>query len=226
MRTMNDHTAPATRGALAALLTAALATAALLAGCASPAPAPTSPATASPTGTAAPTAAPFDVAAAKAYCVETGGEVQTRQPTFGTNNAESTWVAIGEPVDVCRYQTLGGGDDSRIYADLATIWSESPTLAALAYLAKPQIPADATGNPAAALCHAIGGAVDYGTSLAGGGLVETDDPIDVVVAACVFADGSFIDEWGIAYFGGDVVRGKDLTGVFRFDQSMLPDVRF
>jgi hypothetical protein len=45
-----------------------------------------------------------------------------------------------------------------------------------------------------------------------------------VVNLCVFSDGSAIDEWGIAYYADDVVRGIDLTDVFRFDQEAVPDM--
>ncbi len=194
-------------------------TALLLVGCASAAPTP-----ATPTPDADP--ATFDVAAAKQHCVDTGGTVQVRQPMFGTNNREETWQKIGAPIELCRYQAVDDEAQSRIYADLATIGSDAPTLAALAYLAKPETPSDTTSNPAAVMCVAIGGAVDYGMTGDGGGLVSTDDPTDLVVNPCVFADGSFIDEWGIAYYGGGVIRGKDLTEVFLFDQTNLPAVVF
>ena len=187
-----------------------------LAGCAAaPAPAP------QPTSTSTSTSGTSD---AEAYCVEKGGAVQTRQPTFGTNDAESAWVPMGEPVAMCRFQTLGDDDNSRIYVDLVTLTSTTPTLASLAYLAKRQLPEDAQGNPATALCTNLGGSSTYGGGAGGGGMVNVDDPDDVVVAACVFPDRSFIDEWGIAYYGGDVVRGIDLATVFRFDQANLPPV--
>jgi hypothetical protein len=41
---------------------------------------------------------------------------------------------------------------------------------------------------------------------------------------CTFADGSFIDEWGITRYAARAVRGKDLATVFRFDQTKLPAV--
>lgn len=200
---------------------AVVAAALILTACTAPAPSPT----ASPTTSPSPTST-ADSSAAAAYCVEKGGTVQSRQPTYGTNNDESQWVAFGEPVDVCRFQTLGDQDDSRIYIDLESLYSPNPTLAALAYLAKTPIPEDAQGNPATALCTAIGGAVNYGTGANGGGLVNTDDPIDVVFAPCVFADGSFIEEWGIAYYANDTVRGADLAPLFRFDAATAPAVSF
>ena len=188
-----------------------------LSGCALTPPAP------QPTSTPSPTGNP-DASAAVAYCVEKGGKVQVRRPTFGTNDDESQWIPMGEPVGMCRFQTLGDADNSRIYVDMATLHSQSPTLAALAYLAKRDLPTDAPGNPATALCAELGGSSSYGGGPAGGGMTNLNDPDDVVVAACVFPDLSFIDEWGIAYYGGDVVRGIDLSTVFRFDQSKLPRV--
>lgn len=203
----------------ALLLPALLVAIAGLAGCAGadPGPGPT------PTDDAV-----FDVAAAKAHCEESGGAVQQRQPMSGTNASDSdAWTPLGEPVEVCRFQTLDEEYKSRIYADLATVWSEKPTLAALAYLTSPP-PADSVdgASPASALCIADGGAISYGSGMSGGGLVNLQVPDDDVFGACVFADGSFIDEWGIAYGAAGEVRGKDLTEVFRFDQENLPDITF
>lgn len=208
------------RIALAAALLAAGAALALAA-CTAPAPSPTD------SGSPTPTAVPTDSHASgpgAAACVEAGGVVETRQPTWGTNSDPSQWVELGDPIDVCRFQTLGDDADSRLYADLVTISSSKPTLAALAYLSKTQLEGSLEGNPASQLCVQLGGAISYGPSPAGGGLVNSDDPNDEVFAPCYFADGSFIDEWGIAYYAGDVVRGIDLTSVFAFDQSDLPPV--
>lgn len=158
---------------------------------------------------------------AERHCLESGGEVQVRQPTWGTNNDQSSWVELGDPVTVCRFQAQDG---SRIYADLVTLYSGNPTLAALAYLAKKPAPDAGGANPASALCAELGGAIAWGAGMNGGGLVNTEDPDDTVFAPCTFADGSFIDEWGIAYYSNGTVRGTDLTTVFRFDQSKLPAV--
>jgi hypothetical protein len=45
-----------------------------------------------------------------------------------------------------------------------------------------------------------------------------------MVQLCVFPERSAIDAWGIAYYGDDVARGTDLTEVFRFDQTAVPDI--
>ena len=194
-------------------LPAVVVVAAVLAGCSAPGAEPTPGADASP-----------EVSAAEAYCADQGGTVQSRQPTYGTNDDRSAWIELGDPLKVCRFQTLGDEADSRIYLDLVTLYSEQPTLAALAYLSRTPLPADLQGNPASELCVSLGGAVSYGSSPSGGGMVNVVDPDDQVFAACVFADGSFIEEWGIAYYSDGTVRGKDLTEVFRFDQSDLPPV--
>lgn len=203
----------------ALLLSTVLIITAGLAGCAGADPNP------GPTPTDDPV---FDVAAAKAHCEETGGTIQQRQPMSGTNASDpDSWTSHGEPVEVCRFQTLDEEYKTRIYADLATVWSEKPTLAALAYLTSPEAAESVNGaSPASALCIADGGAVSYGSGMSGGGLVNLEDPDDEVFGACVFADGSFIDEWGIAYHASGDVRGKDLTEVFRFDQENLPDITF
>lgn len=36
--------------------------------------------------------------------------------------------------------------------------------------------------------------------------------------------GSAIHEWGIAYYSEGEIRGIDLTELFRFDQSAVPDM--
>ncbi|WP_353815093.1 DUF333 domain-containing protein [Agromyces sp. SYSU T00266] len=164
-----------------------------------------------------------DMAEAAAYCEQRGGEVQQRQPAWQTGLDEDDWVPLGDPVAVCRFQTLDDEAQSRIYVDLVTITSDEPTLAALAYLSRTEIPDDPPGNPASALCAALGGTSRFGSSESGG-LTAPDDPDDPVVAPCTFADGSFIDEWGIAYYAEGTVRGIDLSSVFTFDRSTLPEV--
>ncbi len=165
-----------------------------------------------------------ELAGAAEYCESQGGEVQQRQPASQTDLGESEWVPLGDPVAVCRFQTLDDDAKSRIYVDLVTITSDEPTLAALAYLSRAEIPDDPPGNPASALCASLGGTGAFGSSGRGGGLADPDDADDPVIVPCTFADGSFIDEWGLAYHADGTVRGKDLSGVFQFDQSTLPQL--
>jgi putative hemolysin len=164
----------------------------------------------------------YDLDAAQDYCVSVGGEVQERQAMWHTNSDPSQWVDLGRTLEVCRFQA---DDDagSRIYVDLLTLWSEAPSLAAAAYLAKmPMSDELPPGNPATYHCADLGGSSQWGSGAAGGGWVNMDDPVDPVVAMCVFPDGSAIDDWGLAYYSGGAVRGADLAPLFRVDTSAFP----
>lgn len=146
---------------------------------------------------------------------------------FGTNNPRSTWVELGEPVSMCAFHQEEPGDapDTWIYVDPISLYSEHPTLAALAYLSKPQPPeVDGPANPSTAMCTQLGGASLFGPGAAGGGLVLENTDSFEVFAPCMFADGSFIEEWGIAYYGMGTVRGADLTPLFTFDVDKVPPV--
>ena len=166
----------------------------------------------------------FDLDAAQDYCVSVGGQVQERQAMWDTNSDPSQWVDLGRTTELCRFEA----DDeaaSRIYVDLLTLWSETPSLAASAYLAKVPMRDDLPpGNPASFYCADLGGSSQFGMGAAGGGWVNLEDPVDQVVAMCVFPDGSAIDEWGIAYYSGDEVRGADLAPLFRADTTTFPPI--
>jgi putative hemolysin len=159
-------------------------------------------------------------AAARDYCVSVGGQVVERHATWDTNADQSQWQGLGRTMETCRFET---DDDSRIHVDLQTLYSEQLSLAAAAYLAMiPMAQELPAGNPATAYCADIGGTSTFGNSAAGGGWVWLDDPVDVVVAMCVFADGSAIDEWGLAYHSGGVIRGADLAPLFRSGEDYPP----
>jgi putative hemolysin len=166
-------------------------------------------------------AAPLDPAAARAWCEAKGGQAEVRDAYYGTNDDQSTWVDLGRTMEVCRFEA---DDESRIYVDTWTLATPTPTLASVAYLAKVQNELDpAKGNPATQNCAALGGSSSFGTGAAGGGWVNLDDPTFQVIAMCVFPDGSAIDDWGITYYSGDVVRGADLAPLFGWtDQDPLP----
>lgn len=182
---------------------------------------PAASVSAGPETSASATTGAFDVAAAQAYCTKKGGTVQSRQPTYGTNGDPASWVKLGASVNLCRFQAKDEAK-SRIFIDLVSLYAQQPTLAALAYLSKTPLEQSKGGaNPAAVLCTKLGGASDYGIG-SNGGLVDTTDHEDTTIAPCVFADQSFIDEWGIAYFSSSTIRGKDLSTVFRFDMTTLP----
>jgi putative hemolysin len=154
-----------------------------------------------------PSASPSDPAA---WCEAKGGQVQERHAYYGTNNGPSQWVDLGRTMEVCRFESTE--DDTRIYVDTRTLATPTPTLASAAYLAKVQNELDpAKGNPATQNCSALGGTSVFGAGASGGGWANLDDPVDQVVAMCVFADGSAIEEWGITYYAAGTVRGADLA---------------
>lgn len=165
-----------------------------------------------------------DLEAARDYCATVGGQVQERAAIWGTNDDPTQWVDLGRSMEFCRFQA----DDearSRIYVELVTLWSEQPSLAAAAYLSGPPMREELPpGNPATVHCADLGGSSQFGTGAAGGGWVAADDPDDPVVAMCLFPDGSAIDDWGIAYRNGGVVRGADLAGLFRADSDTFPPI--
>lgn len=170
-------------------------------------------------------AAPSE-AALEQYCEQSGGQVQTRSPYWNTNGDQSQWLPLAGSATMCRFQA----DDaamSRIYVDLATLGSTEPTLAGLAYLSKVPMPTGTGGaNPATLYCSKeLNASSSFGGGAAGGGWVALTDPADVVVSLCVFPDGSFIDEWGLAYHSAGDVRGKDLTTVMKYQPAgALPPV--
>lgn len=178
------------------------------------------------TPAAAPAAGPIDLEAAAAYCTEKGGAVVTRQPMLGANLDPAGRVVLGGATQFCDFHSTAAGDSSRISLSLAALYSEQPTLAALAYLTKPALPKDTGGaNPSTIYCIQLGGAYNFGGNLAGGGWVATDAAADQNVANyCVFADGSMIDAWGIAYHANDIVRGVDLTPILRYQATDYPKV--
>jgi putative hemolysin len=170
----------------------------------------------------------FDVSAARSVCEETGGQVQERTAAWNTNGEPSTWLMLAGRIELCRYQTQMEGVDpeSRLHVDLRTLVATEPTLAAIAYLSKvPVQPTTDGSNPASAHCTRLGGTSQFGEGAAGGGWVSQDDPIDVVVAMCVFADGSMIDEWGITYYAEDAIRGIDLAPILGYQPGdQLPPI--
>lgn len=163
-----------------------------------------------------------DTAAAD-YCEESGGTVETRTPYWNTNGDQSVWLELPGEMTLCWFNLLDDDDDSRIYLDLNTLYSETPTLAAAAYLAQLPLSGSVAGNPATINCgEQLYGSASFGNTAAGGGWVNLDDPVFTVVNLCVFPDGSAIDEWGIAYYSEGVARGVDLSELFRFDISDVP----
>jgi len=147
---------------------------------------------------------------AAAYCVKTGGTVQTRIPEYGTNNANP--LVLSGKKQFCQYTAK---DDSRINLLLTTLDAKQPSLAALAYYSKTPI-GSCSGNPGSCYCTLLGGTDLFGgINAAGGGWVLESDPTDVL-EACIFPDMSSIDSWGLAYHSADIIRGKNLEKVLRY----------
>jgi putative hemolysin len=158
-----------------------------------------------------------DAAAAGAYCKSTGGEVQQREPVFGTNNPSSSQLVLSGSAKFCMWTSKKDG--SRIYTLLGTLYATLPTLAALAYYKKPPIPASCGAggaNPASCYCTYLGGSDEFGGANLAGGAWVLKGAVDVDLETCIFPDLSSIDSWGLAYHSHSIVRGIDLSKVLRY----------
>ena len=148
---------------------------------------------------------------AEAYCAKTGGVVQTRIPTYGTNGG--TGLALAGPRKFCSYTNSKG---SSIYVLLTTLITRQPTLAALAYYAKVPYNGTCQGGPGSCYCAQLGGTDAFGgITAAGGGWVLSTDSNDVL-DACIFPDLSVIDSYGLFYHSASIIRGKNLALVLRY----------
>lgn len=149
------------------------------------------------------------------YCVKKGGEVDVREPYFNTNDIEQNWLQLAGARQFCKFTLKKDG--SRIHVLLSTIYTDKPSLAALAYYAQIQMGSGCNGNPASCYCTQLGGSDLFGgVNANGGGWVQKSDPIDTVLEACIFPDMSTIDSWGLTYHSVGIIRGKDLSKVLRF----------
>ena len=161
-------------------------------------------------------------AQARRYCRRQGGEVQTRVPTFGTNNLQD--LPLNGTRQFCKFTSPTDG--THIFVGLDTLAARQPTLAALAYLTRPQvenIPPDV--NPGSIYCSGLGGTDLFGgMNVAGSGWVEEHDKDVPVLEACVFPDQSVIDSFGIFYHARGIVRGVDLTSSFAYQSANPPFV--
>src|SRR5271170_5332282 len=75
-----------------------------------------------------------DASDSAAYCVKKGGEVDDRVPYFNTNGPEQDWLRLSGSDRFCKFTLKKDG--SRIYILLTTLYSKTPSLAALAYYAE------------------------------------------------------------------------------------------
>jgi putative hemolysin len=150
------------------------------------------------------------------YCIKKGGEVDERTPYYNTNDDNpQNWFRLSGSKLFCKFTSKNGG--SRIHVLLSTLYSDQPTLAALAYYAKVPFAGSCNGNPASCYCTQLGGSDQFGgVTPNGGGWVQKSDPVDTVLEACILPDFSSIDSWGLTYHQAGIVRGKNLNGVLRY----------
>jgi putative hemolysin len=148
-----------------------------------------------------------------AYCTSTGGLVEVRFAVYGTNNPQQDWLPLAGKEPFCQY-TLAS-DGSRIHLALDTLYTQKPTLAALAYYAQVPWNGKGNGNPASYYCTQLGGAEIGASDVAGGGWVSMGG-IDEILETCVFPDNSTIDSWGLFYHSDNIIRGIDLSTVLRY----------
>ena len=150
---------------------------------------------------------------ARGYCQKTGGIVQKRTPEFGTNGGNP--LVLAGPQDFCQY-TSGDGN-TQISVLLSSLVASKPSLAALAYYAKPKEKLKkCEGGPGSCYCSDVGGTDNFGgINPAGGGWVLESNANDVL-DLCVFPDLSAIDAYGIFYHSHGIIRGQDLRHKFRF----------
>ena len=170
-----------------------------------------------PTGSAPTSGASSASSPAATYCTQNGGAVETRYPFYGTNNP--TPVQLAGSLQVCIFTAKDG---SRILVALDTLYTDQPTLAASAYLAKvPMASSQPSGNPSSFYCTQLGGTDAFGgVSAAGGGWAKSD--ASDVIAMCIFPDLSTIDSWGLTYHSEGTIRGTDLTSLLRYKPPKAP----
>lgn len=155
---------------------------------------------------------------AAAYCMSTGGVVQSREAVYGTNNSVQDWLPLAAVEEFCQY--ISSADHSNINISLLTLYTDKPTLAALAYYAQVPWNGVGNGNPASFYCSQLGGAEIGATSGAGGAWVAGSGATREL-ETCIFPDNSTIDSWGLLYHSENIIRGIDLTTVLKYPNPYL-----
>jgi len=150
---------------------------------------------------------------AQDYCTSTGGAVETRVPSYGTNGPPQSWLKLAGHQDFCRYTA---SDHSHIHLSMETLFTPQPSLAALAYYA--EVPWNGLGNgsPASLYCTQLGGSDLFGGINAAGGGWVAPGTVDEVLDASIFPDNSTIDSWGLFYHSDAIIRGIDLSTVLKY----------
>src|SRR5690242_1368744 len=126
---------------------------------------------------------------APAYCTEQGGTLTQRQAAWNTNQDPAGWLLLAGTETFCEFQDGEGDESTRISVDLLTLSSETPTLAAIAYLSDVEItfPPQASANPAEWSCtNDFLGTPSFGNGVAGGGWVDPAQEVFTVMVPCTF----------------------------------------
>lgn len=151
--------------------------------------------------------------AEESYCTSTGGAVEIRVPSYGTNGPPTSWLKLAGRQEFCRYTA---SDHSHIHLNLETLFTPQPTLAALAYYAETPWNGIGGGSPASLYCTQLGGTDLFGGINASGGGWVALGTVDEVLDACIFPDNSTIDSWGLFYHSSAIIRGIDLSTVLKY----------
>jgi putative hemolysin len=160
----------------------------------------------------------FDVAAAEAYCTDNGGMLVRRVATWNVNADPEARLELAGRATFCEFES-DEEVSSRISVDLVTLYSEQPTIAAVAYLSPLTVtlPETPSANPAEYSCRLdLFASAAFGNTATVGGWVNADEPTFSVMNMCVFPDMSAIDEFGLWYHANDEIRGIDLEPILRY----------
>jgi hypothetical protein len=113
-----------------------------------------------------------DIATPAGYCRSVGGAVQARLPEYGPNGQNP--LRLAGTKEFCKFTAQ---DKSAIVISTDTLFSQQPTLAALAYYAKtPPKSAPVGENPGSVYCSQLGGSDLFGgVNASGGGWVDSGD---------------------------------------------------
>lgn len=152
----------------------------------------------------APTQAASAAHPAVSYCKSTGGKVETYRYFDGAGHE------FAKVAQVCNYPDASGTDPfGHAIIDLAALYAEKATLAALAYYGKPAWNGKLKSTPAKDYCVQLGASPSFMGSwrLKAGGDQS---------GMCMFEDGSFMEEWTLFYNQAGTPRGIDLSTVMRF----------
>jgi hypothetical protein len=141
-----------------------------------------------------------------------------RVATWNTNADPAQRLGLAGRVTFCEFES-DEETPSRIAVDLVTLYSERPTIAAIAYLSDVDVttPDQPSQNPAEFSCTVdYAGSAAFGNTAVVGGWVNSDEPVFEIMNMCVFADLSAIDTFGLWYHANGSIRGRDLSEVMRY----------